>query len=116
VGADQGYLGAYQAGGLELTMPLDLDSLFGSCELGAEETSRCEMVRTAAKNLAEVIARTVQPGSDQTEAIKRTREAATLALAGIILRGRDLGTAYRMVQPDRSPPRPPSRRGKNVRE
>jgi len=67
---------------------MDIDNIFTYHAPTAEQLSAYAMIRSAAKNLAEVIIARSPNGADQTAAIRKVREAVFTANSAIALDGK----------------------------
>lgn len=70
-------------------MPFDLDHIFVHHSPGPEEAEKYRALRVSAKQFAATIEELTPASADQTDAIRKVREALMTANAAIALDGRD---------------------------
>lgn len=75
-------------GPMESTRPrFNLDDIFKYHEAGPEDLVAYRTIRAAAKHFAQVVLDCTPPCADQTDAIRKVREAVMTANAAVALRG-----------------------------
>jgi len=67
---------------------MDINNIFTNHPVTEDQSIAYDEIRLVAKNLANAIIQFVPAGADQTEAIRKVREAVFTANAGIALGGK----------------------------